>query len=177
MGKGGLAAQKPSRSDEVLEAQQQWQISEQIKSHFQALAPIRHRKPLRSDNSDDNQEVEDDQFDGIPAEFKKYQQLKSLSTLPFVCEDGEGLQPEFVETDYYKDFNSINGLHHTTGNGFIKLDCNEGSYFRLGYKEEGNGSMERIPVRCNPATNDWLPAAIDDQKTVMPFMSKPVRSG
>lgn len=176
MGRGGLAVQKPSRSDEVLEAQQQWQMTEQTKSHFEALAPIRHRKPLRSDNSDDVEEVEDEQCDDIPPEFKKYQELESLSRPSFASEDGE-CSKEFVETDYYKDFDGINGLHHTTGDGFIKLDCNGGSYFRLGYQEEENGPMERIPVHCNPATNDWVPAAIDDQKTVTSFLSKPVRSG
>jgi len=117
--------QKPSRSDEVLEAQQQWQMTEQTKSHFEALAPIRHRKPLRSDNSDDVEEVEDEQCDDIPPEFKKYQELESLSQPSFASEDGESSK-EFVETDYYKDFNGINELHHTTGDGFIKLDCNGG---------------------------------------------------
>lgn len=170
--------QKPSRSEEILDEQQQWQIAEKIKSHFESLAPKRHRKPPRSENPDDHYDVEegeDDPYDEIPPELKKYQELKSLSQSLFVRKNGELLPEEFVETDYYKDLNAIDKVHHPTGDAFIKLDCS-GSYFRLAYQEE-SGLMERIPVRCNPATNDWVPAPVDDQETVMAASSKPVRSG
>ena len=30
----------------------------------------------------------------------------------FVCENGESLPEEFVETAYYKDLNSVDRLHH-----------------------------------------------------------------
>jgi len=176
MGKGGLTVQKPSRSEEILEAQQQLQIAEQIKSHFESLAPKRHRKPLRSESSDDYDNVEDDPCDGIPPELKKYQELESRSESLFVRENGERLPEEFVETDYYKDLNAIDKVHHPPGEAFIKLDCNGGSYFRLAFQEE-TGLMERIPVRSNPATNDWLPAPVDDQEMVMAASLKPVRSG
>jgi hypothetical protein len=179
MGKGGLTVQKPSRSDEVLEAQQQWQIAAQIKSHFESLAPKRHRKPIRSEGSDDDQDVaeaEDDPCDDIPPELKKYQELKSHSGSLIVCENGESLPEEFVETDYYKDLNAVDKLHHPPGVAFIKLEYDDGSYFRLAYQEE-TGLMERIPVRCNPATNDWIPAPVDDQETMVAVSSKPIRSG
>lgn len=168
--------QKPSRSDEILDAQQQWQIAEQIKSHFEALAPKRPRKPLRSESSDDYPDVQDDPSYDIPPELKKYQELNSRSESLFVGENGEGLPEEFVETDYYKDLNAIDKVHHPPGDAFIKLDCNGGSYFRLAYQEE-SGLMERIPVRSNPATNDWVPSPVDDQETVLAVSSKPIRSG
>eukprot|EP00253_Pinus_taeda_P027587 PITA_27587 len=172
MGKGGLKVQKPSRSDEVLDAQQQWQIAEQIKSHFESVAPKRRRKPNRSEGSDDHEDiegVEDDPCDDIPPEFQKYQQLKSHSGSLIVCEKVESLPEEFVETDYYEDLNAVERLHHP-------LEYDGGSYFRLGYQEE-TGLMERIPVRSNPATNDWFPAPGDEQEMVMAVSSKPIRSG
>jgi len=176
MGKGGLTIQKPSRSDEILEAQQQLQIAEQIKSHFESLAPKRHRKPLRSESADDYLDVQDDLCDDIPPEFQKYQELKSRYGSLFVSKNGERLPEEFVETDYYNDLNAIDKVHCPPGEAFIKLDCNGGSYFRLAYQED-TGVVERIPVRSNPATNDWFPAPVDDHSTVMSVSSKPVRSG
>eukprot|EP01018_Ginkgo_biloba_P037226 Gb_08274 [translate_table: standard] len=55
-------------------------------------------------------------------------------------------------------------------NGFIKLECDGGSYFRLAFQENG---MERIPIRSNPATNDWIPS---HQAMVIPVSSKPTHS-
>ena len=35
-----------------------------------------------------------------------------VKTEIFVCENGESLPEEFVETAYYKDLNSMDRLHH-----------------------------------------------------------------
>lgn len=94
----------------------------------------------------------------------------------FVIKNGDRLSEEFVETHYYNDLNAIDKVHRSTREAFIKLDWNGGSYFHLGYQEE-TGLMERIPVRSNLATNDWVPTPVDDLEMVLPLSSKPVRSG
>eukprot|EP00252_Welwitschia_mirabilis_P022378 TRINITY_DN6036_c0_g1_i3.p1 TRINITY_DN6036_c0_g1~~TRINITY_DN6036_c0_g1_i3.p1 ORF type:complete len:109 (+),score=7.68 TRINITY_DN6036_c0_g1_i3:224-550(+) len=87
MGKGGQnfqsqkIATKPSRSDEILDAEQQLLISSQIRSHFEALAPRRPRKPNRSE-TDEGDHVAEADSDAHPLdmdipELKKLQQLNS----------------------------------------------------------------------------------------------------
>ena len=41
----------------------------------------------------------------------------------------------------------------------LSFYCNGGSYFRL-ESQEASGLTERIPVRSNPATNDWIPKSL-----------------
>ena len=172
-----LQKTKPSRSDEILEADEQSVISFRIKSHFEALAPRRHRKPNRSEVEDyDQLQAPDDEQDMEIPELQKLQELESRQDhLDFVG-DGEHVTEEFVETDYYKDLNSVEKVHHTIGSGFIEMDMEEtGSYFRIG--SDGQGSFDRIRVPCNPACNDWIPAADDDVGYGASTSNKPERSG
>ncbi|KAH9310702.1 hypothetical protein KI387_025737, partial [Taxus chinensis] len=171
MGKGGIAVQKPSRSDELLDAQHQIKIAAQVKSQFEALAPKRHRKPDRSEVSEETGDHVEDSCDReeIIPELKKFEELRSRPV--FISGKGEILPEEFVETDYYQNLIAEGKIHYTTGNGYIKLDYDGGSYYRLAYQD--NGDLQRIHVRSNPAMNDWIPAS-DDK--VIPVSFKPVRS-
>ncbi|XP_057815199.1 uncharacterized protein LOC131028847 isoform X1 [Cryptomeria japonica] len=175
MGKGGFAVEKPSRSDEMIDVQQQMRIAAEVQYQFDAMAPKRHRKPDRSERSDEADGHVEDPYDEdqIIPELIKFQELRSRGFQPvFVSAKGEILPEEFVETDYYKNLIAEGKIHYTTGNGYIKLDYDGGSYFRL--SNQDNGDMERIHVRSNPAMNDWIPASED---TVIPVSSKPDRSG
>eukprot|EP01018_Ginkgo_biloba_P015497 Gb_36212 [translate_table: standard] len=169
MGKG-LVVLKPSRSDEVMDADYQLKIAEQVKSKFEELAPKRPRKPDRSEFSD-KPDFSDPFYEGEIPELKKFEQLECQSEPLFYNSANGNFEPdEFVETEYYKDLNAVDKQHHTPGNGFIKLESNGGSYFRLAFEENG---MERIPIRSNPATNDWIPS---HQAMVIPVSPKPTRS-
>ncbi|KAH7447888.1 hypothetical protein KP509_01G125700 [Ceratopteris richardii] len=65
------------------------------------------------------------------------------------------LPEEFVETEYYNDLNAVDqSLHHTTGTGLIQVEkCED---FHIDFAR--STTLQRIKSRCNPATNDWIPA-------------------
>lgn len=46
---GEWAVSKPSRSDEVLDPDQQVKMAEEIRTHFDSMAPKRPKKPNRSE--------------------------------------------------------------------------------------------------------------------------------
>ncbi|KAJ8765729.1 hypothetical protein K2173_014851 [Erythroxylum novogranatense] len=175
---GQLTMTKPSRSDEVLRADQQVQISNQVKAHFDSMAPKRPTKPSRSESDAETLSTIslsiDDQTP-IP-ELDKLRFLQSQSTVVVFSEGTNIVQDEFVETQYYKQLDSIEKQHHTTGSGFIRMvaeDNENGNGFQL---TGGHGSGSSILVsgyRGNPATNDWTPCLEDDQVFVS---SKPNRS-
>ena len=129
---GQWTVTKPSRSDEVLDADQQQQIANQVRAQFDSLAPKRPTKPNRSEpdlaTNTSSLTPAVDQVT-IP-ELDKLRSLQSQSHVK-ISVGGDGLVPDdFVETQYYKEMNSINKEHHTTGNGFIRV-VREGG--------EGNG--------------------------------------
>lgn len=49
---GQWTATKPSRSDEVLDADQQVQITNQVRARFDSMAPKRPTKPNRSESGE-----------------------------------------------------------------------------------------------------------------------------
>lgn len=72
---------KPSRSDEVLDADQQLKISNQIRAQFDSLAPKRPTKPSRSepDSTTDNPSAPVSTIHQNIPEFDKLRSLQSQS--------------------------------------------------------------------------------------------------
>ena len=160
---------KPSRSDELNSIEEQLEAEQKIKDQFDAIAPERHTKPQRSDYSNQYTDTFHYRSSGadIP-EYTKFQELESHSD-KFVYTDG-GATEDFVETQYYKDLNTTDKQHHTTGTGFIKVEkSNSDADFRLRTEEKG---FDHHTTKGNPATNDWIPSA----ETVFPTSDKPQRS-
>ncbi|XP_022856165.1 uncharacterized protein LOC111377321 [Olea europaea var. sylvestris] len=84
---------------------------------------------------------------------------------------------EFVETQYYKELESIDKQHRTTGNGFMKRDMEKSGneeHFQLRGSHGTNGGFKQTIFKTNPATNDWIPSFEDHQ--VEYISSKPNRS-
>ncbi|OAY33708.1 uncharacterized protein LOC110629917 [Manihot esculenta] len=173
---GHWTVTKPSRSDEVLDTDQQLQIANQVRAQFDSIAPKRPAKPNRSESESDTtppKPVPSD-ADQIP-ELDRLRSLQSQSSGIFSAEGALVEQDEFVETHYYKELDSIDKQHHTTGSGFIRVVGEENTN---GYNIElprGHGVDSLVSgCRSNPATNDWIPnLVVDDQAFVS---SKPNRS-
>ncbi|KAF7847687.1 hypothetical protein BT93_L2722 [Corymbia citriodora subsp. variegata] len=105
----------------------------------------------------------------------------------FVCVYHQGLlsagsgsvdvQDEFVETQYYKELESIDKQHHATGSGFISPlvegSQNGGYDFRCERDGFESGRDGKPALRSNPATNDWVPSDAFGQDYVL---TKPNRS-
>ncbi|XP_057500231.1 uncharacterized protein LOC130784387 isoform X2 [Actinidia eriantha] len=108
------ATMKPSRSDEVLD--------DGVRAQFDSMAPKRPTKPNRSE-SDSTPTPLSEENTPIP-EFQKFQSLQSQSQALFSEAKIEQLE-EFVETQYYKQLDSVDKQHHTTGSGFIELSSSE----------------------------------------------------
>lgn len=104
---------KPSRSDEVLNTEEQIKITNQIKAQFDALTPKRPIKPNRSE-PETQQNLVDSTFPShnIP-ELEKLQSLQSNSQTILSSKGLVDTQDEFVETKYYQELLSIDKQHHT----------------------------------------------------------------
>ncbi|XP_015065151.1 uncharacterized protein LOC107010383 isoform X3 [Solanum pennellii] len=166
-----LTVVKPSRSDEVLDEDEQLRIANQVKALFDAQAPKRLAKPNRSEP--------DSVIPNSPLEDFPIPELDNLRSLQsqggsFFPETNCSEQDEFVETQYYNELVSIDKQHHTTGSGFIKVvNQTNGNIYDLqlngGYE---NGRAKEF--KTNPATNDWIPS--NDDYQVGFTSSKPSRS-
>ncbi|MED6192228.1 hypothetical protein PIB30_008103 [Stylosanthes scabra] len=196
---------KPSRSDEVVDPDEQLRIADEIRAQFEALAPKRPIKPNRSEPDQHPPGPVDPTTTTIP-ELQKFHSLQSHSHVclslsltslslcfsdddetfhsqDMICKDAcADAQDEFVETDYYNKLASIDKQHHTTGSGFIKVLTEEGgSHHHLPNSQNHLTAAHETNLRggykCNPATNDWLPNIHDDQQHHQVFTSsKPNRS-
>ncbi|GMY11842.1 Maternal effect embryo arrest 59, putative isoform 1 [Fagus crenata] len=172
---GQWTVTKPSRSDEVLDADQQLKIANEIRAQFESMAPKRPVKPNRSESdSSTPTPVESIPLDQNIPELDKFRALQSKSHVIVSAEGSTEVQEDYVETQYYNELHSIDKQHHTTGNGFIRVvGEGEGGYdIQLG-GHEGVGGMAYTGFRSNPATNDWVPKIDEDQGFVS---SKPNRS-
>ncbi|KAE8704875.1 Maternal effect embryo arrest 59 [Hibiscus syriacus] len=178
---GQWMATKPSRSDEVLDADQQQQITNQVRAQFESMVPKRPTKPNRSEPdlaSTTSSNLPSDVDQTIP-ELDKLRSLQSQSLVKI--SEGGGVtveQDEFVETEYYREMNSIDKEHHTTGSGFIRVmkegaEANEYDGIQLGNGQGAGNSTNKPVFKSNPATNDWIPTLEEDQVFVS---SKPNRS-
>lgn len=109
---GQLTTTKPSRSDEVLDANEQIRITNQIKAQFESLTPKRPIKPNRSEPETQNPVNSSTLSSHKIPELEKLQSLQSNSQ-GFPSSQGvvDG-QDEFVETQYYKELLSIDKQHH-----------------------------------------------------------------
>uniref|UniRef100_A0A5B6Z3T7 Maternal effect embryo arrest 59 n=1 Tax=Davidia involucrata TaxID=16924 RepID=A0A5B6Z3T7_DAVIN len=171
---GQSTVTKPSRSDEVLNADQQLRITNQVRNQFDSMAPKRPTKPNRSESDSPPKTPLLNEDIPVP-EFERFRSLQSQSHAIFSGANNM-IQDEFVETQYYKQLDFIDKQHHTTGNGFIKVGSEgfqDGYDLRLQTGNENGGHREMV-FRTNPATNDWIPNVEDDQ--VVYVSSKPNRS-
>ena len=80
---GQWTVTKPSRSDEVLDPNQQQEITNQIRAQFDSIAPKRPAKPNRSESeSDITSPPTDADHNSIP-ELDKLRSLRSQSPVLF----------------------------------------------------------------------------------------------
>ncbi|XP_015890254.2 uncharacterized protein LOC107424881 [Ziziphus jujuba] len=174
---GQWTVNKPSRSDEVVDADQQLKLAEQIRAQFDSITPKRPLKPNRSEPDSSTPTPDQTIQNHTIPELRKFRSLQSQSHVIFSTE-GVSTVPdnEFVETQYYRELDSIEKEHHTTGSGFIKIgkEGNEDGYGIQLPQVHSNGEARAVGCfRSNPATNDWVPSTDDDQIFIS---SKPNRS-
>ncbi|XP_065875590.1 uncharacterized protein [Euphorbia lathyris] len=156
---------KPSRSDDVLDANRQLQIANQIRAQFESVAPKRPPKPSRSEPDATAAPALFHSATNTIPELHKLRSLQSHSSPLFSARVANmEEQDEFVETQYYKQLDSIDKQHHKTGSGFISVEMEETAH---GYEIQlpiGNGARTCVSgCRSNPATNDWIPRPEYDQ--------------
>ncbi|PRQ48102.1 hypothetical protein RchiOBHm_Chr2g0106961 [Rosa chinensis] len=175
---GQWTVAKPSRSDDVLDADEQLRIATQIKAQFDSAAPKRPMKPNRSEPDSPAPALSIVDPTNIP-ELHKLRTLQSQSHVR-ISDEGASIvvQDEFVDTQYYKELNSIDKQHHMTGTGFIRVEReeegNEDGYdIQLNGIHGGSNGMVRAGFRSNPATNEWIPKTDED---LVFISSKPNRS-
>ncbi|XP_061341993.1 uncharacterized protein LOC133288284 [Gastrolobium bilobum] len=173
---GQWTVTKPSRSDDVLDADEQVRIANQIRAQFDALAPKRPIKPNRSEPEHEHTVDSTVSVHNIP-ELHKFQSLQSRSHDILSAEGFVDAQDEFVETQYYKELASIDKQHHATGSGFIKAviegEGEGGNEIQLPVSHVDAGETHLTGYKSNPATNDWVPNFDEHQVFVS---SKPNRS-
>ncbi|KAG2411258.1 hypothetical protein I3760_Q016800 [Carya illinoinensis] len=175
---GQLTVTKPSRSDELLDTDQQLKITDEIRAHFESLVPKRPLKPNRSESDSSTlTRVDCTPIDENIPELDKFRALQSRSQITLSADGAPEVQDEYVETQYYRELHSIDKQHHTTGSGFIRVVGAEGEggheVLKLQNGQDGAGGVSCIEFRSNPATNDWVPKINQDQVFVS---SKPNRS-
>ncbi|XVE82861.1 hypothetical protein DITRI_Ditri16bG0039600 [Diplodiscus trichospermus] len=166
---GQWTVTKPSRSDEVLDADRQQQITNQVRAQFDSLAPKRPTKPNRSepDSGSTTSNLPPAVDQNLP-EIDKLRSLQARSHVKIsVGGDTVLQQDEFAETQYYREMDSIDKEHHTTGSGFIRVvrEGGEGNGYDIQLENgEGAGMAVNRPIfKSNPATNDWIPNVDEDQ--------------
>lgn len=174
---------KPSRSDEVVDPEQQLRIAHEVRAHFESVAPKRPIKPSRSEPDPDASLAHQSNSGPIP-ELQKLLSLKSDHHQVVLSTGGEWVeQDEFVETQYYKQLESIDKQHHTTGTGFIKATkerVENGESYEFQRLPENGKDTNKMGAfsgyKSNPATNDWTPS-VDEISQVECVSTKPSRSG
>ncbi|XP_048504366.1 uncharacterized protein LOC104900015 isoform X2 [Beta vulgaris subsp. vulgaris] len=149
------SSSRPNRSDTHLSKEEEEKIAEETKEHFDGLAPKRHTKPQRSEYSSNY--VDANNTATLIPEYVEFQRLEND---PQEVNDGSQVSEEFTETDYYKDLNCVDKQHHTTGKGFIKMENDNGEKY---YISPDTDLTHHASSKGNPATNDWIPSADDQQ--------------
>ncbi|KAJ1390314.1 hypothetical protein SESBI_37529 [Sesbania bispinosa] len=144
---------RPNRSDIHLSAEEEASIEAKTREYFDEAAPKRHTKPQRSEYSTQYVDAFSNNYSSIP-EMVQFQRLENDPRGKKIVYNGNQVTEEFVETEYYKDLNSVDKHHHTTGKGFIQVE-RSGTGFHL---EPDNDTGCHHSCKCNPATNDWVPA-------------------
>ncbi|KAL0377854.1 UNVERIFIED_CONTAM: hypothetical protein Sradi_3090900 [Sesamum radiatum] len=175
-----------------LDAAQQLQIYNQVRAHFDSVAPKRPIKPNRSEPDSVSSSISSPDEDIHVPELDKlrsfsinlkfglslFHMLKATNSYVIVPQSTALEQEEFVETQYYKALDSIDKQHHTTGTGFIKAAADHksgnGYDLQLDGRPENDWKYKEMVFKTNPATNDWIPKFDDYQ--VEYTSSKPNRS-
>ncbi|KAI8020382.1 hypothetical protein LOK49_LG04G00893 [Camellia lanceoleosa] len=171
---GQWTATKPSRSDEVLDAVEQNRIANLVRAQFDSIAPMRPTKPNRSESDSPPPPPTPPPCQNIPLpEFQKFQSLQSQA----IFSGSFTSQDEFVETQYYKQLDSVDKQHHKqTGSGFINVDRErgmDGYDLKLQNGHENGGRVEEVMMfKTNLATNDWIPNIEDHQCSMCPLRSR-----
>ncbi|KAF3438838.1 hypothetical protein FNV43_RR17113 [Rhamnella rubrinervis] len=161
---------KPSRSDDVLDEDQQLKIANQIRAQFDSITPRRPLKPNRSEPDSSTPTPVGSIVDPNISELDKFHSLQSQSHVIFSGEGVTKVEDEYVETQYYRELDSIDKQHHTTGSGFIRVlkdGSEEGCDYNIQLPEGHNGVaswMVHEGFRGNPATNDWVPRIDEDDQ-------------
>jgi hypothetical protein len=160
-----VGADKPNRSEEQSGThEEQEKHAQQVRDFLDANAPKRQLKPARSDAAE---LTSIDMVSGEPPERSKYLHLVA-SGVPLETRGSGDVSAEFTESDYYQSMAAIDKAHHTTGTGFIKMDKSADDF----HLSEGDPAQMHARHRCNPAMNDWEPAA----SSTFESSSKPSRS-
>lgn len=90
---GHSVVTKPSRSDEVLDADEQIKIANEVRAHFDSLAPKRHTKPNRSE-----QDMADSAMPLLRHDMPEHDRLLSLQSQSYVsC---SSLSISFLSSDF-----------------------------------------------------------------------------
>ncbi|KAK9713586.1 hypothetical protein RND81_06G037500 [Saponaria officinalis] len=170
---------KPSRSDEMIEPEQQLRLAHEVGAYFESIKPKRPTKPSRSEPDPDASLTRDQAYSEPIPELQRLNDLKSQSQVVLSMDEGVGVvQEEFVETEYYRQLETVDKQHHTTGTGFIKIERGneKGQNNELQRLSAHGGTFAGNGIKSNPATNDWTPSSDgDDQYRCV--SDKPSRSG
>ncbi|KAI9121736.1 hypothetical protein K1719_007126 [Acacia pycnantha] len=160
---GQWSAMKPSRSDEVLDADEQGRITSQIRQQFDSLAP--KAKPNQSEpDLDASLDHSSTVVSYNIPELLKFQSFQPQPHAVISDEPPKDAVDEFVETKYYKELSFIDKQHHTTRSRFIRVESVEGDGLNFQNSQIINGGGTKIlEYKSNPATNDWIPN-IDEHK-------------
>lgn len=140
---GQLTATKPSRSDEVLDFNEQIRNTNQIKAQFDALTPKRPIKPNRSEPETENTVNSSTLSSHNIPELEKLQSLQSNSQVFPSSHGAVDGQDEFVETQYYKELLSIDKQHHAVRD-FTMFLCFFFSFLVLFVIVFGNTDGKRV---------------------------------
>eukprot|EP00897_Mesotaenium_endlicherianum_P000942 jgi/Mesen1/10849/ME000093S10363 len=141
---------KPARSDEVLSAEEQASTLAKVQAYFAENAPKRALKPSRSESTDAASGEKDVISSEIP-EMRMLERLKAAGKLLPEVAAKVGELEDYVETMYYQNV-PLDGVHHTTGTGFIQMG-KPAEQWRL----EGGQAVGSLKSKTNPGNNDWEP--------------------
>ncbi|XP_059297685.1 uncharacterized protein LOC132050453 [Lycium ferocissimum] len=162
---------RPNRSDVHVSKEEEAKMEEETREYFDGIAPKRHTKPQRSEYSSTYaDDIITSSDDGTIPEHLEFQRLENNDPQKLVYKGSSQMTQEFVETEYYKDLNGIDKQHHTTGTGFIKVENENGNTYSIGTDSATDSSHV---YKGNPATNDWIPSAVDEANFIS---EKPNRS-
>ncbi|XP_004500215.1 uncharacterized protein [Cicer arietinum] len=149
---------RPNRSDTHLSAEEEANIESKTRHYFDEVAPKRHTKPQRSEYA--SQYVDNNLSDKTLPEMLQFQRLENDPLQKKLVYEGNQVPEEFVETEYYKDLNSIDKNHHTTGKGFIQVEKSDTNF---SIEQDNDTHDSHHSSKGNPATNDWVPAPFNEE--------------
>jgi hypothetical protein len=156
----------PSRSDpERLSLDEQAANTAKVEAFFAATTPKRPQKPPRS-------EGEGSEFiPDVPTDIPELKNLEALRSAGFNLPSGTGASAEEDVDHKYYEAMTADGVHHTTGTGFIQIDKPS----VLASVQLPVAAYEKIAAaqhKTNPATNEWDPTPSEYAET----SNKPARS-